>query len=75
MNFIFMSDSHYGRREGAQADDLQGGRLRARAARQAYGGSTEPIGSTCGREHRLLVLCGDLVNKADRQEEWDMFFN
>ncbi|MBQ9060482.1 MAG: metallophosphoesterase, partial [Firmicutes bacterium] len=67
-------DSHYGRREGEQADYLQWGRLLARAARQAYGGSTETIGSTGGREHRLLVLGGDLVNKADRQEEWDMFF-
>ena len=68
LNFIFMSDSHYGRREGEQADYLQWGRLLRRAVRETYGGSTR-----C-REDRLLVLGGDLVNKADRQEEWDMFF-
>ena len=66
-----MSDTHYGRRNGEQADYIQWGRLLQEAARQAYGDA----GSTVGCGDRLLVLGGDLVNKADREDEWEMFFD
>lgn len=78
-----MSDTHYGRRNGEQADYIQWGRLLQEAARQAYGdagstvgcGGAGSSGSTVGCGDRLLVLGGDLVNKADREDEWEMFFD